>query len=103
VSALIHRALELTEDGLVDQHIKTKSSGKANLTMVLQDGKDAGFSAPARQLLGESSRIRKAGWFKSISKMEGVARDVLGPNLDASDPGFRDVVRNLFGWAYTHA
>lgn len=103
VSALIQRALELTEDGLVDQHIKTKSSGKANLAMVLQDGRDAGFSAGARQLLGESSRIRKAGWFKSISKMEGVARDVLGPNLDASDPGFRDVVRNLFGWAHTHA
>ncbi|HSI49181.1 MAG TPA: AAA family ATPase [Ideonella sp.] len=103
VSALIDRALELTEDGLVDQHIKTKSVGKANLAMVLQDGKDVGFSVAARQLLGEASRIRKAGWFKSITKMEGVARDFLGPHFEASDPGFRDVVRNLFGWAYAHA
>lgn len=100
VSALIERALQLTEDGLVDQHIKTKSSGRASLATVLQDGKDAGFSAAARMLLGESSRIRKAGWFKSIGKMEGVARDVIGANLDASDAGFREVVRNLFGWAH---
>lgn len=103
ISALIERALELTEDGLVDQHIKTRSLGESSLPTVLQDGKDTGFSAVTRKLLGESSRIRKAGWFKSIGKMEGVARDVLGPNLDASDAGFRDVVRNLFGWAHTHA
>lgn len=103
VSTLIETALQLTEDGLVDQHIKTRSSGRANLATVLLDGRDAGFSAAARRLLGESSRIRKAGWFKSIGKMEGVARDVLGPNLDASDAGFRDVVRNLFGWARTDA
>lgn len=100
VSALIERALQLTEDGLVDQHIKTKSSGRASLATVLQDGKDVGFSAETRMLLGESSRIRKAGWFKSIGKMEGVARDVIGTNLDASDAGFRDVVCNLFGWAH---
>lgn len=100
VSALIERAIQLTEDGLVDQHIKTKSSGRESLTTLLQDGKDAGFSVAARMLLGESSRIRKAGWFKSIGKMEGVARDVIGANLDASDAGFREVVKNLFGWAH---
>lgn len=103
VSALIGRALELTEDGLVDQHIKTRSSGRANLATVLQDGNDAGFSAAARKLLGESSRIRKAGWFKSIGKMEGVARDILGPNFDACDPGFVGPVRSLFTWAHAHA
>lgn len=103
VSALIERGIELTEDGLVDQHIKTKSAGKASLDTILQDGKDAGFSSAARILLGESSRIRKAGWFKSIGKMEGVARDILGPNLDATDAGFKEVVRNLFNWAHANA
>jgi hypothetical protein len=102
VLALIERALELTEEGLVDQHIKTKSSGKECLKTVLQDGKDAGFSVTTRKLLGESARIRKAGWFKSIGKMEGVARDILGPNMDATDAGFRDVVRPLFRWAHAN-
>ena len=97
------RAIEITEEGLVDQHIKTKSSGKESLKTVLQDGTDAKFSVAARKLLGESARIRKAGWFKSISKMEGVARDILGPNLEATEAGFRDVIRDLFAWAHTNA
>lgn len=100
VSALIDRALLLTEDGLVDQHINTKSAGAANLATILQDGMDAGFSEAVRNLLGESSRIRKSGWFKSISKMEGVARDIVGTNLDASDADFRKIVENLFDWAH---
>ena len=100
VSALIERALELSQDGLVDQHIKTKSNGKVDLATVLQDGVDNQFSSATRALLGESSRIRKAGWFKSITKMEGVSCDILGPHLQASDPGFRDLVLNLFGWAH---
>lgn len=103
VSALIKRALELTQDGLVDQHIKTKSEGKECLKTVLEDGRDAGFSLAARKLLGQSSRIRKAGWFKSIAKMEGVARDILGPCFDDSEVGFSGVVRGLFRWAHADA
>ncbi|MGB4342699.1 MAG: AAA family ATPase [Moraxellaceae bacterium] len=103
VTALIKRAIELTEDSLIDQHIKTTSLGKSSLKNVLLDGKDAGFSVAVRELLGKSARIRKAGWFKSITKMEGVALDILGPNLDATEAEFSDVVRNLFAWARTHA
>ncbi|WP_350616261.1 AAA family ATPase [Pseudomonas sp. HY7a-MNA-CIBAN-0227] len=103
VSALISRAQELNQDGLVEQHIKTKSSGKVDLAAVLQDGFDNAFSPTTRALLGESSRIRKAGWFKSITKMEGVAHDILAPNLEASDQGFRDLILNLFKWAHSNA
>ncbi|MDP3977043.1 MAG: AAA family ATPase [Pseudomonas sp.] len=103
VSALISRAQELNQDGLVEQHIKTKSSGKVDLAAVLQDGIDNAFSPTTRALLGESSRIRKAGWFKSITKMEGVAHDILAPNLEASDQDFRDLVLNLFKWAHRNA
>lgn len=103
VSALISRAQELNQDGLVEQHIKTKSSGKVDLAAVLQDGFDNAFSPTTRVLLGESSRIRKAGWFKSITKMEGVAHDILAPNLEASDKGFRDLILNLFKWAHSNA
>lgn len=99
VSALMARALELTEDGLVDQHIKTKSSGKSNLTDIQHEGATGAYSAATRTLLGEAARIRRAGWFKSISKMEGVARDIVGPHLDVADAGFKDMVHQLFDWA----
>jgi hypothetical protein len=103
VAALIERALELTPDGIVDQHVKTTSSGRESLASVIQDGKDAGYSIGMRTLLGKSARIRRAGWFKSIGKMEGVARDIVGPSLEITEVEFRDVVQSLFAWAHGHA
>jgi predicted ATPase len=103
VSALIEIALDFTEEGLVDNHIRTKSSGNATLATVLQDGVDSGFSLATRKLLGESSRMRKAGWFKSISKMQCVAHDVLGPNLENCDSSFPNTLKNLFTWAHSNA
>lgn len=100
ISALILRALEITEDGLVDLHIKTKSSGKVNLAAVNHEGAAGAYSPSTRAFLGEASRVRRAGWFKSISKMEAVARDIVGPHFDASDADFRETVNGLFGWAH---
>ena len=99
VTALIVRAHELTDIGLVDAHIRTKSAGKDTLATVLADGAGpAGFSAASRQLLGESSKIKKAGWYKSVTKMQGVAHDIIGPQLDVSDPEFKAIVVALFTW-----
>lgn len=104
VTALIVRAHELTDNGLVDAHIQTKSGGAQTLATVLADGASAtGFSAASKKLLGESSKIKKAGWYKSVSKMQGVARDIVGPHLDASDPAFKAIVLALFTWAHAHA
>jgi len=99
VTALIARALELTEDGKVDAHIKTRSDGKLTLEKVQFEGMIAGYSDETRSVLGAASRIRKAGWFKSISKMEGVARDIVGPYLEQADKNFAVILAGLFMWA----
>jgi len=99
VASLIQRALQLTEDGLVDKHITTKSTGALNLASVQTEGATGQYSTDTRKTLGEASRIRKAGWFKSITKMEGVARDILGPNFGATDGGFTGKLVDLFEWA----
>lgn len=99
VEALITRALELTEDGKVDAHIKTRSEGKLNLEKIQIEGLIAGYTYETRAVLGAASRIRKAGWFKSISKMEGVARDIVGPYLKDADKGFVNILAGLFKWA----
>lgn len=102
VSALIAQALEINADGLVDQHLKTRSSGKWNLEAVQLDGIQHGYSAEVRILLGAASRIRNSGWFKSITKMEAVARDIVGPYLGQGDPGFQANVQDLFTWAHAN-
>lgn len=100
IDALIARALELTDDGKVDENIKTQSEGKLNLKAV-QDEVDllGTYTMDTRRVLGKSSRTRKSGWFKSISKMEGVARDIVGPYLADADIGFSGKLSELFKWA----
>lgn len=58
------------------------------------------YSVETRVVLGIASRTRKAGWFKSISKMEAVARDIVGPHLKDADKDFIGIVAALFMWAH---
>lgn len=103
VSALLVRAQELVEDGLVNSHIVNRSEGKSNLATVLTEGAAGEYSTQTRELLGRSSRIRKAGWFKSISKMEGVSHDILCANWGKTDQGFVEAINKLLRWAYGSA
>jgi len=100
IYSLIQRAIELTEDGIVDAHIRTQSEGKTTLDMILAEGASTGYSENTRALLGLASRKGKNGWFKSVTKFEGVARDIVGPNLGNTDAGFQELVNNLFRWAH---
>lgn len=100
VSQLIQRALELSDEGLVEQHIVSQSQGATSLAAIWAEGTAGGYSPTTRSLLGSASRTRKSGWFKSVTKFEGVARDIVGPHLPACDPEFRTLVTNLFGWAH---
>lgn len=99
INLLLQRAIELTEDGIVDAHIQTQSQGQATLNSVFAEGVTDGYSAATRSLLGLASRKGRNGWFKSVTKFEGVARDIVGPNLNSAEPGFKALVDNLFRWA----
>lgn len=100
VSALIARALELTEDGKVDAHIRSCSGGKLTLEQVQAEDLIDGYSIETRYVLGAASRTRRAGWFKSITKMEDVARDIVGPHWAEADNGFTMILSSLYKWAY---
>ncbi len=103
VTALLQRGIELMPDGVVDQHIRTRSSGKMTLAAVQAEGASGNYSVATRAVLGEASRIRKAGWFKSITKMEDVAREIVGPALGQTDAGFVGLINGLFCWAHADA
>ena len=60
-----------------------------------------GYSPATRALLGLASRKGQNSWFKSVTKFEGVARDIVGPNLAKADAAFVALVGELFRW--THA
>jgi len=106
VDLLIERAIEFTGIQTVDNHIRESSGHKYSLEAIADERKASGaYSKELREILANASGKGKRGtaWFKSISKMEEVARDVVYPNLEDMDPQFLDTVNRLFKQAYGSA
>lgn len=104
VTALLEKAQELTEEGIVSAHISTASNGKVTLDSVMQESRVGEYSQGTRELLGRAARMRKqGGWFKSVGKMERVSHGIVCPNAVNSDPGFKGIVSRLLDWCHGRA
>ena len=99
VSKLLSRAMELHGAELVNEHIKSASQNGKDLDAVLQEMFSGGVTPEGRLILGKAARTKKAGWFKSVTWMEDVGRDVVGPDLANADAGFSALVDSIFAWA----
>ncbi len=101
---LITYAWDLHET-LVNSHLGTISNNTVNTESIWAEA-GAGvpaLSAATRSVLGRASRIRKAGWFKSISWMEEAARNHVAPSLFNAQPQvdatFAARINGIFVWA----
>ncbi len=101
VDALLQRAVELLDEELVAAHIQTHSQGAITLAGI-REMRAAGnpYTIEVRQALGLTSRNRKNGWFKSLTKFEDLSRDIVGPHLQNVEAGFAALINRLYGWAY---
>lgn len=99
VSKLLSRAMELHGAELVNEHIKSASQNGKDLDAVLQEMFSGGVTPESRLILGKAARAKKAGWFKSVTWMEDVARGIVGPDLANADAGFRALVEEVFACA----
>jgi predicted ATPase len=85
---------------LIHQHLCTVSNNTLTFKDVWEEIQNTGaLSVERRATLGQAARIRKAGWFKSISWMEDVARTIVAPDLPQCDQGFRALMDQVFEWA----
>ncbi len=100
IHSLLQRAVDLVDEELVDSHIRSISNGSNTLDQVFAEGLIDGYSAETRKLLGIASRSRRNDWFKSITKFEGVAKDIVGPNLATADIEFQMKINQLFEWTH---
>lgn len=102
VDALLQRAIDLVEEDLVAAHIQTQSNGQLTLAQIRQQRQQLGVPYPlaTRQLLGLAARNRRNGWFKSVTKFEDVARDILGPYSQISEPEFVTMLNRLYWWPH---
>ncbi|HBQ50329.1 MAG TPA: ATP-dependent endonuclease [Hyphomonas atlantica] len=99
VGKLLDRAVELHGEELVNEHIKSASQNAKDLNGVQTEALIDGITAESRAILGKAARAKKAGWFKSVTWMEDVARDIVGPDLANADAAFRALIDGVFGWA----
>jgi putative ATP-dependent endonuclease of OLD family len=98
IGKLIALAVDEKDEELVDAHIKSASKNHRNLASIREE-LATNASAETRKILGLASRHKdKKGWYKSVTIMEQVAREVIAPNLTSADPGMRAVVENLFAY-----
>ncbi len=95
---LITFAHGLHED-LVRSHVVTVSNNANSLESIWEESKSRSLSLNTRSVLGKASRIRKAGWFKSISWMEEAAQTVIAPDLMNGNQAFTAKLDRIFEWA----
>ena len=101
IRALLQLAVEFVGEELVNANIQSQSNGAKTLNSVFGEDLTDGYTAETRALLGPASRKRNSGWYKSITKFERIAKDVVGPNLGAADAAFVGLLERLYRW--THA
>ena len=96
VDELVDYAVDLHGEDVVNNHILAVSNGTTTLGVIKQALALDELSVEHRSLLGKAARRRKAGWFKSVSWMEEVARSIVGPDLRDAEPAFAGIVNRIF-------
>lgn len=101
VDTMLQRAMEFLDRDLIAAHISTQSQGRNSLDDILHlRQQQHHYSPEVRLLLALTSRNRKNGWYKSLTKFEILAREIVGPNYQGTEAGFTALIRHLFEWAH---
>lgn len=95
VRPLLDIALEDREERSINDQLKTVSHNEVTLATVLAEVAESELSQASRRALGEASG---KGWFKNISTMERVARDVIAPRATTLDKDFRASINTIRKW-----
>ncbi|WBQ17730.1 ATP-dependent nuclease [Sphingobium yanoikuyae] len=95
---LLERAIDLKEESVVGDHIRSVSQNGYQLDVVKTAATFGSLDAATRNMLGRASRTRR-GWFKSVSAMEAVALDIIAPDLhQIAGTKLRTTIDALFQW-----
>ncbi|WP_249183562.1 hypothetical protein [Pseudomonas putida] len=101
IDALMAKALEDPGRELVSEHIRLKAEGMLSLDELLAArGQFTPYQAEQRRILGIASRIRRKGWFKSVTSYQYIGKSIIGPHLADSEAGFQQVINGIKDWIH---
>lgn len=91
IQKLLLKAIEYQGADLVEAHLSSASGGTLSIAQC-----QAGFVDAMRPIMAQAAQSKKAGWFKSISWMEEIAREIVGPDLQNADQTYFKILDDLF-------
>ncbi|MCY1640668.1 ATP-dependent nuclease [Methylorubrum sp. SL192] len=94
VHELIKMAAEDIEWNTINDHLKNFSSNTIDVNSF-----GGAITPEMRVCLGMASKNKKTPWFKTVTRMEAIGRDVIGPDLEKGDAFFKEKIDHLFTWA----
>lgn len=97
VEALVKHAIEMREESVINDNIKSASNNEMDLDKIRITSLITDISPKTRVILGRAAKSKK-GWFKTVSDMETIAREVVGPDLPNAGVGLKAVIEEIFEW-----
>nr|WP_255519817.1 AAA family ATPase [Cupriavidus sp. IK-TO18] len=90
---------EQNDPGVLDGQLRTASANARNVAavdmeMLQRPGPDL------RRLLGKAARSKHNAWFKSVTDMERIGREIVARGFEQADPQFKAEVLRIFGWCW---
>lgn len=99
VGDLLNRVLASKDEGVVTNHLKSASTNAVTLDGVRAELVSGSLSEETRAALGKAAGGKNNPWFKTVSAMEEIGRNVVGPAFYNSDAEFQKSLKTLFDWA----
>jgi putative ATP-dependent endonuclease of OLD family len=93
VDGLLCHAIELHGKDLVGEHINSTSEGTYTLS-----GCQGAKTPASRAVMAKACAVRRNAWFKTVSGMEHIGREIVGPALSTSEKGFHAIIASVFRW-----
>lgn len=100
IKMLLDYAVACFGEDLIDSQIRSKASDRTILAEIRADLTFGGLSPARRALLAAAASTNKTEkcWFKSVTRMEKVGRDIVGPRFEEADEAFRSKLYSIFTW-----
>lgn len=98
VYRLMEYAVELHGEDLINDHIKSVSENREDLKSLQIAVMLGNLSQEQRELLASAAKRKRQSWFKNVTYMEHVSRDIICPDLPNADKAFPAIVERIFAW-----
>lgn len=107
VVQMVEYARTIHGNELIDQHLSSVSQNKFSIAAYVSAFTPSTGTEQqrltARQWIATASKNKINPWFKNISAMEHIGREIIAPNLGNSTAPFRQKIADIFQWCKNNA